>query len=142
MIRMILNNTEMNIHTAYTYHNYAIINTILLYSNFLLAYYSYLHIKQWIIKLHKTCITEYFSLPYDFTSWHENRLKRLWEPLSGIYCFSSCPAIIYYINKNIHSVNLHKISRAFLCNILYWLFRLYAYNKSIQSEAQTNKNIF
>ena len=37
IIRMIPNNTEMNKYTVYTYHNYAIINTLLLYSNFLLA---------------------------------------------------------------------------------------------------------
>ena len=34
IIGMILNNIEMNNHTVYTYHNYTIINTILLYSNF------------------------------------------------------------------------------------------------------------
>ena len=84
IIRMILNNTEMYIYTVYTYHNYTIINTILVYSNFLLAYHSYLPLKQWIMKLYKKCIMEYFSLPYDFTSKHKNGLKRLWEPHSGI----------------------------------------------------------
>ena len=37
IIRMIINNTKVNIYTVYTYHNYAIINTIIIYSNFLLA---------------------------------------------------------------------------------------------------------
>ena len=46
MIRIIPKNTEINIYTVYTQHNYAIINTLLLYSNFLLAYHSYLPLKQ------------------------------------------------------------------------------------------------
>ena len=46
IIRIILNNTEVNNHTVYTYHNYTIINTILVYSNFLPVYYSYLLSKQ------------------------------------------------------------------------------------------------
>ena len=83
----------MNNNTVYTYHNYTIINTILVYSNFLLAYHSYLPLKQRIIKLYKICITanayalalrEYFSLPYDFTSEHENGVTGLVRPLSGI----------------------------------------------------------
>ena len=46
IIGMILNNTEMYIYTVYTYHNYAIINTILVYSNFFSVYHSYLLLKQ------------------------------------------------------------------------------------------------
>ena len=84
IIGMILNNTEMYIYTVYTYHNYTIINTILVYSNFSLVYHSYLLSKQWILKLYEKCITEYFSLPYDFTSWHENGATGLVRPLSGI----------------------------------------------------------
>ena len=123
---MILNNTEMYIYTVYSYHNYAIINIILVYSNFFSVYHSSLLLKQWITKLHEKRITanayalalrEYFSLPYDFTSWPKNGDAGLLRPLSGIYCFFSCPAIIYYIYKNIRLVNLHKISRTFLCNI-------------------------
>lgn len=37
---------NMNIHTVYTDHNYTIINTILVYSNFFSAYHSYLLLKQ------------------------------------------------------------------------------------------------
>ena len=84
IIGMILNNTEMYIYTVYSLHNYTINHTILAYSNFLNVYHSYLPLKQWILKLYKKCITEYFSLPYDFTSEHKNRLKRLWAPLSSI----------------------------------------------------------
>ena len=32
-----INNTEMDIYTVYSYHNYTIINTILVYSNFFSA---------------------------------------------------------------------------------------------------------
>ena len=46
IIRMIINNTDMYIYTVYTYHNYAIINAILVYSNFFSAYHSYLPLKQ------------------------------------------------------------------------------------------------
>ena len=88
IIRIILNNTEMYIYTAYTYHNYAKINTILVYSNFLLVYHSYLPLKQWIIKLYEKCITEYFSFPYDFTSEHKNGATGLLRPHSGITAFS------------------------------------------------------
>ena len=113
---MIINNTEVNNHTVYTHHIYTIINTILVYSNFFSVYHSYLPLKQWIIKLYEKRIMEYFSLPYDFTSWHENGATGLLEPFSGFIAFSRCPAIIYYNIYNIHFVNLHKISRAFLCN--------------------------
>ena len=88
IIGMIINNTEMYIYTVYTYHNYTIINTILVYSNFLSVYHSYLQLKQWIIKLYKKCTTEYFSLPYGFTSWHENGTTGLVRPLSGTVAFS------------------------------------------------------
>ena len=84
---MILNNTEMYIYTVYTYHNYTIINTILVYSNFFSAYHSYLPLKQWILKLYEKRITEYFSLPYDFTSWPKNRFTGLVRPHSGIVAF-------------------------------------------------------
>ena len=50
---MIINNIGMNNHTVYSYHNYTIINTIIIYSNFLSAYHSYLPLKQRIIKLYK-----------------------------------------------------------------------------------------
>ena len=46
IIGMIINNTEINKYTVYTYHNYAIINTILVYSNFFSVYHSYLPLKQ------------------------------------------------------------------------------------------------
>ena len=84
IIRMIPNNTEINIYTVYSLHIYTIINIILAYSNFLLAYHSYLPLKQWILKLYKKCITEYFSLPYDLTSEHENGDTGLVRPHSGI----------------------------------------------------------
>ena len=58
IIGMILNNTEMNIYTVYTYHNYTIINIILVYSNFFSAYHSYLLLKRCILKLYEKCITE------------------------------------------------------------------------------------
>ena len=48
---------------------------------------------------------------------HENGDTGLVRPHSDIVAFSRCPAIIYYNIYNIHFVNLHKISRAFLCNI-------------------------
>ena len=84
IIRIIPNNTEINKYTVYTLHNYTIINTILVYSNFFSVYHSYLLLKQWIIKLYKKCITEYFSLQYDFTSKHKNGAMGLVRPLSGI----------------------------------------------------------
>lgn len=84
IIGMIINNTEVNNNTIYTYHNYTIINIILVYSNFLSAYHSYLPLKQWIIKLYEIWITEYFSLQYDFTSEHKNGSTGLVRPLSGI----------------------------------------------------------
>ena len=105
----------MNDYTVYTYHNYAIINTILLYSNFLLAYYSYLPIKQWIIKLYKIWITEYFSLPYDFTSWPKNGATGLLEPLSGIIVVQLLYTIIYIIS--ISSICIK--SAALFCAIFY-----------------------
>ena len=46
IIGMIINNTGMDIYTVDTYHNYTIINKILVYSNFLLAYHRYLPLKQ------------------------------------------------------------------------------------------------
>ena len=46
IIRMILNNTEMYIYTVYTLHIYIINHTILVYSNFLNVYHSYLLLKQ------------------------------------------------------------------------------------------------
>ena len=46
IIRIIPNNTEMNIHATYSLHNYTIINTILVYSNFFSTYHSYLPLKQ------------------------------------------------------------------------------------------------
>ena len=85
---MIINNTEMNIYTVYSLHNYTIINKILVYSNFFIVYHSYLLLKQWILKLYEKCITEYFSLPYDFTSEHKNGAMGLVEPHSGIAAFS------------------------------------------------------
>ena len=39
-----------------------------------------------------------------------------------------CPAIIYYNIYNIQFVNLHKISRAFLCNIPYCNLESNGYN--------------
>ena len=45
IIRMIINNTDMNNHTVYSLHNYTIINIILSYSNFFSAYHSYLPLK-------------------------------------------------------------------------------------------------
>ena len=97
IIRIILNNTEINIYTVYTYHIYTIINTILAYSNFLLAYHSYLPLKQWIIKLYEKCITEYFSFPYDLTSEHKNGATGLLRPLSGIIVVQLLYTIIYII---------------------------------------------
>ena len=46
IIGMIINNTEINTYTVYSLHNYTIINTILVYSNFLNVYHSYLPLKQ------------------------------------------------------------------------------------------------
>ena len=83
-----INKQWMYIYTVYTYHNYTRINIILVYSNFFSTYHSYLLWKQWIIKLYEKRIKEYFSLPYDFTSWPKNRLKRIWAPLSGFIDFS------------------------------------------------------
>ena len=56
-------------------------------------------------------------MPYDLTTQDENGTTGLLTPLSGIVIFYRCPAIIYYINKNIHFVNLYKISRVYLCYI-------------------------
>ena len=94
---MILNNTEMYIYTVYSLHNYTIINTILVYSNFFSAYHSYLPLKQWIIKLYEKSITEYFSLPYDFTSEHKNGTTGLVRPHSGIAVVQLLYTIIYII---------------------------------------------
>nr|DAM83565.1 MAG TPA: hypothetical protein [Caudoviricetes sp.] len=69
------------------------------------------------MKLYEKRITEYFYLPYDFTSRPENGATGLLEAHSGIVAFYRCQAIIYYNIYNIRFVNLHKISRAFLCNI-------------------------
>ena len=107
----------MYIYTVYTYHNYTRINTILVYSNFFSAYHSYLSLNQWILKLYEKRITEYFSLLYDFTFEHKSGDTGLLRPHSDIVDFYRCPAILYYNIYNIHSVNLHKISRIFLCNI-------------------------
>ena len=46
IIGMIINNIEINKYTVYSLHNYAIINTILVYSNFFSIYHSYLLLKQ------------------------------------------------------------------------------------------------
>ena len=46
IIGIIINNTEINIYTVYSQNNYAIINTILAYSNFFSAYHIYLLLKQ------------------------------------------------------------------------------------------------
>ena len=40
------------------------------------------------MKLYENCITEYFSLPYDFTSEHENGATGLVRPHSGTVSFS------------------------------------------------------
>ena len=130
----------MNNHTAYSYHNYTINHTILAYSNFMSVYHSCLLLKQWILKLYKICITEYFSLPYDFTSEYEGGATGLLRPLSGIYCFFSCPAIIYYIYKNIRFVNLHKISRAFLCNIFIDISGVLRIMKAYRAKQQQKKH--
>ena len=135
IIRMILNNTEMYIYTVYTYHNYAIINTILVYSNFLLEYHSYLLLKQWIIKLYENCITEYFSLPYDFTSEHKNGATRLVRPLSGIIVVQLLYTI--YIRISVSSICIK--SAALFCadrqQISSWFFRIWCYTKIVSSEA-------
>ena len=41
------------------------------------------------MKLYEKRITEYFSLPYDFTSEHENGATGLLRPHSGIVAFSA-----------------------------------------------------
>ena len=60
---------------------------------------------------------------------HKNGATGLVRPHSGIYCFFSCPDIIYYIYKNIHSVNLHKNINTYLCNIPYCNLDTNVYNK-------------
>ena len=68
------------------------------------------------MKLYKKRITEYFSLPYDFTSEHKNGATGLVRPLSGIVVVQLLYTIIY---KNIRFINLHKISLAFFVQYFY-----------------------
>ena len=126
----------MYIYTVYTYHNYAKINTILAYSNFLSAYHSYLPLKQWIIKLYKKCITEYFSLPYDFTFEHKNGDTGLVEPHSGISVVQILYTIIYIISVSSNCIKSAGIFCADHQQISSWLFRMLDYTKSVPSEAK------
>ena len=133
---MILNNTEMYIYIVYSLHNYTIINTILVYSNFFGAYHSYLPLKQRIIKLYEKCIKEYFSLPYDLTSWRENGDTGLVEPLSGIIVVQLLYTIIYIIFVSSICIKTLTLICADRQQISSWLFRILSYTKSVPSEAQ------
>lgn len=76
---------------------------------------------------------------YVFASRYKNGATGLVQPYSGVVAFCRCPAIIYYIYKNIRFVNLYKISRAFLCNIPTCNLAINCYNNKRKEDINKTK---
>ena len=66
IIGMIINNTEINNHTVYSYHIYTTINTILVYSNFFSVYHSYLLSFTQLSILYLIRHTRYSHIQYNY----------------------------------------------------------------------------
>ena len=80
----------------YSYISIPISPFIFHFSNFPSSFPPYLPCISCIIKLYKICITEYFSYEYKHTTYHKNRLKRIYGAHKGISPYMDILSIIVF----------------------------------------------